>query len=107
MAETFNGPHVSITVDSAGNFSVGPDPARPKKHLDEQVLWQNNTGLDNVTVAFTGQSPFAPNYSWTLSKNQTKPSGKVTVPPDPTHDYKYKVSCPGHPDLDPHVIVDP
>jgi hypothetical protein len=104
MAQDAQGPLVQITV-SGGALAVSLDPARPKKSQNQQVLWQNKTGQNGVTVVFDGSNPFAPNNNWTINNNATHASGPVTVNPGATS-YKYTVKLAGFPDLDPNVIVD-
>ena len=100
------GPQVRITI-VGGALSVSPDPARPKRGQSEQVLWQNKTGQNGVTVFFAaGSNPFAPNNNWSINNNATQPSGPITVNPGSTP-YKYTVTLAGFRDLDPPVIVDP
>jgi hypothetical protein len=100
------GPQVQITIVN-GALNVSPDPARPSKGQNQQVLWQNKTGQNGVTVSFAaGSNPFAPNNNWSINNNATQASGPITVAAGSTS-YKYTVRLSGFPDLDPNVIVDP
>lgn len=89
---------VTIVLVS-GNLQVGAGI----KQGQDQVLWQNKTGVDGVTIDFGPDGPFPQNPIGPINNNATAPSGPATR----SGIFKYTVKLAGKPDLDPNVIVDP
>ena len=90
---------VTIKLDLNGNLVAGAGINQG----NENVQWQNRTGVDGVIIDFGGNSPFAQSTFGPINNNATAPSGPATR----VGIFKYTVKLAGKPDLDPNVIVDP
>jgi hypothetical protein len=90
---------VTIMLDLNGNLVAGAGINKPG---NENVLWQNKTGVDGVIIDFGTNSPFAQSTFGPIHNNATTPSGPATT----AGIFKYTVKLAGKSDLDPNVIVD-
>jgi hypothetical protein len=89
---------VIIKLDANNNLIVGDGIKRNQ----DQVVWENQTGQNGLTIDFGGTGPFSTNPIGPIDYKGKQSSGKATKPGT----FKYTVKLAGHTDLDPNVIVD-
>jgi hypothetical protein len=97
---------VTISLDSAGNLRVAPDPFILHKHQDEVVKWQLDPGLPSAStfiVEFKDESPF---HESQFSKDHPVSGlARRSLVTDKTKVYKYSVGLDGK-FVDPGGVAD-
>ena len=91
---------VVITVDQAKQGKPRVDKETVVACYQDEIVFSAN--VDDFSIEFKDESPFGKN----LGAVQGKAKGKVNVnPTGAARQFKYDVAVPGHPRLDPFIII--